>query len=160
MSVTGFGASLGGAIAGVEHRIRAFVFMAGAASSTEIMRTSKHPLIVRARENTPPDEWEAMLVAEAPYDACHYIGYAAPSSLLFQFALHDDFVPVHEGERYFKLAGEPKQIAWYDDCNHELSARARVDRAVFLCEQLGLPRPPKHILDLLERVPPPMPVDH
>jgi fermentation-respiration switch protein FrsA (DUF1100 family) len=155
-----FGASLGGVIAGVEHRIRAYVLMAGAASSTEIMRTSKHPLIVRARENTPPDEWEAMLVAEAPYDACHYIGQAAPSSLLFQFALHDDFISVREGERYFELAGGPKQIAWYDNCNHELSARARVDRAIFLCEQLGLPRPSQHILDLLERVSPPMPVDH
>jgi hypothetical protein len=155
-----FGASFGGVIAGVEDRIKAYVLMAGAASATEIMRTSNHPLIVRARDNTPPESWEAMLAAEAPYDACHYIGQAAPSSLFFQFARHDDFVSVHDGERYFELASEPKQIAWYDDCNHELSAEARIDRAVFLCEQLGLARPSQRILDLLGQVGPPIPIGY
>ncbi len=155
-----FGASFGGVISGVEHRIKAYVLMAGAARATEIMRTSKHPLIVKARENTPPEAWEAMLVAEAPYDACHYIAQAAPASLLFQFARHDDFVPVQEAERYFELASEPKRIAWYENCNHELSAQARIDRALFLCEQLGLTTPSQHILDLLERVPPPVPIGY
>jgi hypothetical protein len=154
-----FGASFGGVIAGVEHRIKAYVFMAGAASATEIMRTSNHPLIVRARENTPPEAWEAMLVAEAPYDACHYVGQAAPSALFFQFARDDDFVSVQEGERYFELASEPKQIVWYDDCNHGLSTEARLDRVIFLCEQLGLARPSQEMLNLLEQVPPPIPLE-
>jgi dienelactone hydrolase len=153
-----FGASFGGVIAGVEHRIKAYVFMAGAARATEIMRTSNHQLIVRARANTSPEAWEAMLVAEAPYDACHYIGQAAPSSLLFQFALQDDYVSVQDAEHYFELASNPKQITWYDNCNHELGAQARLDRAIFLCEQLGLPLPSQHIFDLLEWVPPPAPI--
>jgi cephalosporin-C deacetylase-like acetyl esterase len=153
-----FGASLGGVVAGVEHRIKAYVFMTGAARATEIMRTSNHPLIVRARENTPPESWEAMLVAEAPYDACHYIGQAAPSSLFFQFARHDDFVSVQDAEHYFSLASEPKQIGWYENCNHELSAKARLDRAIFLCEQLGLRCPSQHMLDLLKWVSPPVPI--
>jgi dienelactone hydrolase len=155
-----FGASFGGVIAGVEHRIKAFVLMAGAARASAIMRTSNHPLIVRARESTPPEVWEAMLLAEAPYDACHYIGQAAPSSLFFQFARHDDFVPVQEAEYYFELARAPKQIAWYENCKHELSAQARLDRAIFLCEQLGLPYPSQHIFDLLEQVPPPVPIEY
>lgn len=155
-----FGASFGGVIAGVEHRIKAYVFMAGAARATEIMRTSHHPLIVEARENTPPEAWEAMLVSEAPYDACHYIGQAAPAALLFQFARHDDFVPVQEAERYFELASDPKRIAWYENCNHELSAQARIDRAIFLCEQLGLTTPSQPIRVLLERIPPPVPIGY
>ena len=118
-----FGASLGGVIAGVEHRITAYVLMAGAAQATQIMRTWQHPLIAKARENTPPEAWEAMLVAEAPYDACHYIGQASPAVLLFQFARHDDFVPVQEAESYFELASEPKRIAWYENCHHELVKR-------------------------------------
>ena len=150
-----FGASFGGVIAGVERRISAYVLMAGAVSATESMRTSEHPLIVRAREQTPPDVWEAMLLAEAPYDACHYIGHAAPAALLFQFARHDAFVPVHEAERYFTLASEPKRLAWYEDCGHELSAQARIDRALFLCEHLGLSSPPPAVRELLERIPPP-----
>ena len=50
-------------------------------------------------------------------DACHYIGHAAPSHLFFQFARDNEFVSVKDGERYFELAREPKQIAWYDHCN-------------------------------------------
>jgi esterase/lipase len=155
-----FGASFGGVIADVERRVRASVLMAVAACATEIMRTSEHPLIVQEREQTPPDVREAMLFAEAPYDACHYIGHAAPAALLFQFARHDEFVPVQKAERYFALASEPKRIAWFEDCGHELSVQARVDRALFLCEQLGLATPSPAVRDLLERIPPPAPIGY
>ena len=69
------------------------------------------------------------------------------------------FVSVQDGEYYFELASEPKQIAWYENCNHELGAQARLDRAIFLCEQLGLARPSQEILKLLERVPSPIPLE-
>lgn len=52
-----------------------------------------------------------------------------------------------------------KQIAWYDHCNHAFNALARLDRAIFLCEQLGLARPSAEILNLLERVPSPLPLE-
>jgi hypothetical protein len=96
----------------------------------------------------------------AAFGGVIYIGQAAPASLLFQFACYDDFVPVQEAEHYFELASQPKKIAWYENCKHELSAQARSDRALFLCEQLGLPTPSQHILDLLERVPPPVPIGY
>lgn len=153
-----FGASFGGVLAGIEDRIKAYVLMAGVARATEIMRSSNHPLIVQARANTPPEAWESMLAAEAPYDACHYIGQAAPASLFFQFARHDDFVPVQEAEYYFDLASKPKRIAWYENCNHELSAQARIDRVIFLCEQPGLTMPSHPIVALLEQILPPLPI--
>lgn len=152
-----FGASFG-VLAGIEHRISAYVLMAGAARATEVMRTSHHPLIVQARANMSPEAWESMLATEAPLDSCHYVGQAAPASLFFQFALHDDFVPVQEAEYYFDLASSPKRIAWYENCNHELSALARIDRAVFLCEQLGLMMPSHPLVDLLDHIPPPLPI--
>ncbi len=92
----------------------------------------------------------------APLDACHYIGHAAPSHLFFQFAHNDDFVSVKDGERYFELASEPKQIVWYDNCDHELSAQARLDRVTWLCAQLGLSYSSQEIL---EQVPPPLPLE-
>jgi hypothetical protein len=52
-----------------------------------------------------------------------------------------------------KSLREPKQIAWYDHCNHAFNAQARLDRAIFLCEQLGLARPSLEMLTLLEQVP-------
>jgi fermentation-respiration switch protein FrsA (DUF1100 family) len=100
-----------------------------------------------------------MLAAEAPFDACHYIGHAAPSRLFFQFARLDDFVSVKDGQRYFELASEPKQIAWYDNCNHELSAQARLDRVIWLSAQFGLLKPSQNILDLLEQVTSPVPLE-
>ncbi len=154
-----FSATFGGVVAGIEHRIKAYVLMAGWYALTELMQTSSHPLIEQERAATPPEEWQAYLAAMAPLDACHYIGHAVPARLFFQFARADAFVAAQDGQRYFDLASEPKQIAWYDGCDHELSALARLDRAVFLCEQLGLPRPPEEILHLLEQVPAPVPLE-
>lgn len=154
-----FSATFGGVIAGIEHRIKAYVLMAGWYSLSELMRTSSHPLIEKDRNVTPPEEFQVYLTAMAPLDACHYISGAAPAHLFFQFAHDDDFVSVKDAERYFELASRPKQIVWYEDCGHELSAQACLDRASFLCEQLGLAQPPQEILNLLERVPSPVPLE-
>jgi pimeloyl-ACP methyl ester carboxylesterase len=154
-----FGASLGGVIAAIEHRIKAYVLMAGGYSATEIMRTSRHPGIVKTRNDMTAEAFEAMLASEASYDACYYIGHAAPSHLFFQFARLDDFVSVKDGERYFELASEPKQITWYDNCHHELSKEARLDRAAWLCEQLGVAQPQPAIRALLELVSSPIPIE-
>ncbi|HEY7357799.1 MAG TPA: alpha/beta fold hydrolase [Ktedonobacterales bacterium] len=153
-----FGATLGGVVAGTEHRVKAYVLMAGWYALTELMQTSTHPVIERARAATPPDEMRTYLAAMAPLDARHYIGHAAPAHLFFQFARADAFVAAQDGQRYFDLASAPKQIAWYDGCNHELSAQARLDRAIFLCEQCGLPQPSQELLHLLEQVPAPVPL--
>jgi len=154
-----YSATFGGAIAGIEHRIKAYVLMAGVSAFSEYMQTTTHPLLVEERKNTPPEEYRAYLVAQAPLDACHYIGHAAPSHLFFQFARDDEFVSVKDGKRYFELASEPKQIAWYDHCNHAFNTLARLDRAIVLCEQLGLARPSQEILNLLEQVPSPIPLE-
>ena len=154
-----FSATFGGVIAGIEHRIKAYVLMAGWYSLSEIMRISSHPLIEQDRNASPLEEYQAYLTAMAPLDACHYIGGAAPAHLFFQFARDDEFVSVKDAERYFELASEPKQIVWYADCGHELSTQARHDRVRFLCEHLGLAQPPQEILKLLESVPSPVPLE-
>jgi hypothetical protein len=64
-----------------------------------------------------------------------------------------------DGLKFYELASEPKQIAWYDNCNHELNALARLDRATWLCEKLLLARPSQEIVKLLERVPSPIPLE-
>jgi dienelactone hydrolase len=154
-----YGATLGGVIAGIEHRIKAYVIMAGVADLAEYMQTTTHPLLVEERKHTPQEEYRAYLAAQAPLDARHYIGQAAPSHLLFQFARDDEYVSIKDGERYFELASEPKQIAWYNHCNHAFNAQARLDRAIFLCEQLGLARPSQETHTLLEQVPSPVPLE-
>jgi hypothetical protein len=153
-----YSANLGAVLAGIEHRITAFVLMAGTYALSEYLRTTTHPVLVEQRQQTPPQEYQAYLVALAPLDARHYLGHAAPSHLFFQFARHDEFVPVTDGERSFALASSPKQMAWYE-CQHAFNAQARLDRAIFLCEQLGVAQPSQEILQLLERVPSPIPLE-
>ena len=151
-------ATLGGAVAGIEHRITAHVLMAGEGALSEWMLISTHPGLVHERETTPPDDYRAYLAGLAPLDARHYIGHAAPSQLFFQFARHDEFLPAERGGRYFAMASDPKRIAWYD-CKHAFNAQARHERILFLCEQLGLARPSPEILALLEQVPTPTPLE-
>jgi dienelactone hydrolase len=153
-----YSANLGAVLAGIEHRIKAFVLMAGTYALSEYLQTTTHPVLVEQRQQTPPEEYQAYLAALAPLDACHYLGHAAPSHLFFQFARNDEFVPVTDGERSFALGSSPKQVAWYE-CKHAFNAQARLDRALFLCEQLGLAQPSQEILKLLEQVPSPIPLE-
>ncbi len=154
-----YGASYGGTIAGIEHRIKAYILMAGWYAASELTRTSMNPVLVEQRKKIPADILNAYLAAMAPLDAHHYIGHAAPSQLFFQYARDDRSVSVEEGQRFFELASEPKQIAWYDNCGHEFNAQARLDRATWLCETLHLPRPSQEIIQLLEEVPSPTPLE-
>jgi hypothetical protein len=153
-----YAATFGGAVAGVERRIVAYALMAGEPALSEWMRDATHPALARERETTPPAEYQAYLEALEPLDARHYIGQAAPSDLLFQFARNDEFVSTESGERYFALASEPKRIAWYE-CGHALNGLARRDRAMFLCEKLGMAPPSTDILNLLEQAPTPTPLE-
>jgi dienelactone hydrolase len=151
-----YGATFGGVIAGIEHRISAFVLMAGWYALSELARTSTVPVLAEARSKIPPEVFAIYMDAMAPLDARHYIGHVAPSHLFFQFASNDPGVTIEVGERYFELASEPKQIAWYENCGHALNAQARIERVTWLCEQFGLPEPSQEILNLLEQVPSPV----
>jgi hypothetical protein len=151
-------ATLGGAVAGNEHRITAHVLMAGEPALSEWMLLTQHPALVHERETTPPEEYRAYLAALAPLDARHYIGHAAPSFVFFQGALNDEFLPVDRMQIYYALASEPKRIAWYD-CKHAFNGQARRERAVVLCEQLGVPSPSKDVLTRLEQMPSPRPLE-
>lgn len=132
-----YGASLGGAVTAIEKRIKAYVLMAGSVSMTDNYRTSTHPLIAQDRASTPPAEWEYWLTQMEPLDAIHYIGHAAPSALLFQFAHQDEFIPEEEARHYEQVASEPKQTMWYN-CDHQFNEAARHDRINWLRGQLGL----------------------
>jgi len=154
-----YGATFGGVVAGVEHRISTFVLMAGWYALSELARTSTVPVLVEARSKIPSEVFALYMDAMAPLDARHYIGHAAPSYLFFQFARNDSSVAAEDGRRYFELASEPKQIAWYDHCGHEFNAQARLDRATWLCEVLHLPWPSQEIIELLEQVPSPTPLE-
>ncbi|HXX77652.1 MAG TPA: hypothetical protein VEI53_04120 [Ktedonobacteraceae bacterium] len=50
-------------------------------------------------------------------------------------------------------------FAWYNNCGHALDAQVRLERVTWLCAQFGLPEPSQEILNLLEQVPSPVPLE-
>jgi len=73
----------------------------------------------------------------APLDAVHYVGHATPAALFFQCARKDEIITAETLLRYYEAGSQPKRITWYD-AGHSLNDQARLDRAVWLVEQIGL----------------------
>jgi dienelactone hydrolase len=107
------GAIWGGVLAGVERRIRAYVLMTGYARPSVYYRPYPVP------------------VPSSRLDAIHYIGHAAPATLLFQFGALDSNVPDTAAGEFYAAASQPKLIRWYD-AGHALNEQARLDRADWL----------------------------
>ena len=132
-----YGATLGGVLAGIEKRVKAYVLMAGLVAHSEWWRSGDHEFYHRFRAQVTAEQLDEMVETMATVDALRFIGRAAPAALLFQFARHDQFISEHEALRYWRAASEPKEIRWYDT-DHFFDERARRARIAWLSEQLGL----------------------
>jgi dienelactone hydrolase len=124
-----WGGSMGGLLAGVEDRLKAYVLVVGDGG-----------LVEHTAEPGPDglnqhfsQGWAAMMW---PTEPLHFIGRAAPAALLFQNGLHDTFVPPSDALRFYTAASEPKRIIWYD-AGHELPWSFVQDAADWLQPFLG-----------------------
>lgn len=111
-----YGAGRGGILAGVEKRIKTFVLMAGWAF---------------------PSRYDT-IGSSFSLDGFHYIGHAAPSSVLFQFVHVDQYITQDMADEYYAAASQPKEIRWYNSSHSFTSRTARDDRINWLVEQLEL----------------------
>lgn len=126
-----FGALMGGVLAGVEKRLRAAVLMAGTGRFADV-----------AALNLPDLRGERLEYYRrtlADLDPAVWVGRAAPTALLFQSGLRDEFFTEEQSREFFEQAGGPKALRWYD-AGHYLDDTARRDRIVWLAEQLSLSR--------------------
>jgi dienelactone hydrolase len=130
-----FGAFIGGVLSGVEKRFRAFALASAPASIND----ATVPTVVQARQTLPKEELERSFAIVDAVAAIHYVGHAAPASLLFQNGYKDAGVPRESAERLQRAASEPKTIQWYD-AGHGLNGQAVQDRTAWLREQIGLER--------------------
>lgn len=112
------GAELGGMLAGIDHRVAAYVLMSGGG--------------MWDRSSDP-----AYNSAVAPYDAYNFIGKARPAPLFLQSGWRDAIVPRENMLRFQQFASAPKLIRWYQ-APHRLNERARADRDAWLERRLGL----------------------
>lgn len=145
-----YDAGAGGVLAGVEKRIKAFVLMAGGLSDAEDLR-SDDPEIVKFRQSVGEAKVEDFIKTYAWLDPAKYIGHAAPSAVLLQYARNDRFLTEPRALHYLDLVSKPKALKIYD-AGHALNAEARRDRVEWLRTQLGLEYLDPAILNKLTQV--------
>jgi dienelactone hydrolase len=125
-----FGAMYGAVLAGLDHRARYHVFIAGTTSFTEWYLLGKKPADVTA--------YAAQM---APLDPLAYLRESTGADYLYQFALKDRYVPLAKARAFFDASPAPKTLALYAD-GHGLRSRLAIDdRVRWLLERLT--RPPE-----------------
>ncbi|MGH9938016.1 MAG: aspartyl protease family protein, partial [Blastocatellia bacterium] len=132
-----FGATLGGILAGVERRIKAYALMGTAARLTDFWRSGEQPDLVKLRASLTKEQLDKYIATTAPFDTIHYIGRAAPAAVLFQFGRRDENVPEKLALEFYQAGSKPKEIKWWDG-GHELNDEALRHRAEWFRSRLGI----------------------
>jgi predicted esterase len=135
-----FGATLGGILAGVERRIKAYALMGTAARLSDFWRSGDTPSLARLRSSLTKEQLDKYIETTAPFDAVHYIGHAAPSATLFQFGRRDGNVPEKLALEFYQAGSKPKEIKWWDG-GHELNDEALRHRAEWFRSRIGIAAP-------------------
>jgi dienelactone hydrolase len=129
-----YGAAMGGLLAGVEHRIAAFVLMSGDGGVVQHFSGPEDrsgPLFMLS-----PARRKAWLAAMSPIEPLIWVKRAS-APLLFLSGRRDHLVPVRDAARYYRAAPQPKEIRWYDS-DHVLPSQAWCDAAHFLGRHIGI----------------------
>lgn len=125
-----YGAMYGAIVAGVDHRVKTFVFMAGMGTFSDW--SLKYWPVTAAKGK------EAYEQAMNSVDPIRFVSRAAPATLFFQFANTDKYISKPTATAFYEAASQPKQVKWYDAI-HDLNVEgARVDRRAWLSRELGL----------------------
>ena len=125
------GARSGAILAGVERRIRAFVFMSGGEDSVdEFMK------LVSEEDR---DEVRPLL---EDTDGLKFIAQAAPAKLFFQVGRRDTVVPRDALETLIRAGSRPKKVGRYD-AGHDLAIpKAQREQLAWLADVLEIDGPP------------------
>ncbi len=133
-----YGAQWGAILSAVDKRIKAAVLIAGVPELAPILLNSQDPDLVEFRKQAPAGQIEKYIEVNSPLDAIRYVGHAAPTALLFQFANYERYFDKDSMGRYFHAASKPKKLLWYDTGHEVNDPQALADRYAWLREQVGL----------------------
>jgi predicted esterase len=122
-----FGMMYGGILAGIDHRIHAYAFLAGSGCLSDwyLLGRKLNP----AQQKKVEDQLK-------PLCPSAYIGQAG-APVLLQFGRSDAYVPVKKAEALAAAAPLPKTVLFYDG-GHSLNEQARMDRLEWLETRLSL----------------------
>lgn len=130
-----YGAAMGGLLAGIEPRIKAYGLMVGDGGLVNHFTDDNKP--IGGFESVDSATRRAWLAAMRPIEPIYYVGHAAPSALFFQNARFDTLVSEEDALAYQAAGSEPKRIEWYDS-GHGLPVQAYIDMIGWLAEQIGI----------------------
>jgi dienelactone hydrolase len=130
------GATWGGVVAGIDHRVKALVLMGGLPTLTDY--DFPDPLIRQQALSRKPADREAYERALTPINPVRFVGHSSPAVLFFQWATFDRYISRRAAKTYFDAAGEPKSQQWYVSSHEFNDPHARTDRDEFLAVHLGL----------------------
>jgi dienelactone hydrolase len=130
-----YGGAMGGLLAGIEKRIKAFVLAVGDGGLVEHLDKPTAANDISAQ--VPQDVFERWKTLMEPIEPIRFVGYAAPAALLFQNARSDESVNEESAKRYQEAGSEPKEVKWYDG-GHRLSDQAHRDQVEWLQAHIGI----------------------
>ncbi len=131
-----YGAAMGGLLAGIEPRIKAFGLMVGDGGLvSHFTATDGTPLTELNR--LPQEQRETWLELMEPIEPIRFVGRAAPAHLFFQNALRDEAVSREDALAYQAAGSEPKQLEWYES-SHFLPDEAFQRLAAWLGTEIGI----------------------
>ena len=130
-----YGAAMGGLLAGIEPRIKAYGLMVGDGGLVNHFLDDGEP--VGGFEQFDLARRERWLEAMADIEPIYYVGHASASALYFQNARYDRSVSEEDALAYQAAGSEPKQVQWYES-GHGLPQEAYIDMVSWLAEQIGI----------------------
>jgi uncharacterized protein len=131
-----YGAAMGGLLAGVEDRLKAYVLAVGDGGLVSHF-TGPDDANRPEAQSFPAEQRERWLQAMRPIEPINFIGRAAPAALLFQAGRKDALIPEQDTRRYYQAASQPKELRWYD-AGHELNCIARNDMMAWLARHIRI----------------------
>jgi len=129
-----YGAAMGGLLAGVKDRIKAYVLTVGDGGLVSHFTGPNDP---QPPPSLSAEDWQRWLAAMRPIEPINFIGQATPAALLFQAGTKDELVPPEDARRYQQAARQPKEVRWYE-AGHELNCTARKDMMAWLARHIGI----------------------
>jgi dienelactone hydrolase len=130
-----YGAAMGGLLAGIEPRIKAYGLMVGDGGLVNHFTDGDQP--IGGFEGIDSAARERWFEAMQPIEPIYYVSHASPSALFFQNARYDQSVTEKDALAYQAAGSEPKKVQWYDS-GHGLPTQAYLDMVNWLSEQIGI----------------------
>jgi dienelactone hydrolase len=128
-----YGAMFGAIVAGLESRVKTYVFIAGMGNFGD-WSLKYWPATAAGGEKFYRDALD-------PVDPIRFVSHAAPAALLFQFSNNDKYISKETAMAFSGAASNPKTVRWYD-ADHDMSIpEVQKDRLDWLARHLGLTRP-------------------